>query len=90
MLLHYNAIARAMLGRTCTNTLTDEVSYEKRSYLLSRIGTGIMRIATQPTSVDAQRGFRARNNGVEKSGKTAPNMLRMTVHAPSADAAAYA
>ena len=54
------------------------------------MGTGIIRSATQPTSVDAQRGFRTRNMGVENSGKTAPDKLRMTVAAPIAEAAAYA
>ncbi|TBU52554.1 hypothetical protein BD310DRAFT_910021 [Dichomitus squalens] len=79
----YSATARATLDPD------PEVSYLQQPYLISKIGTGIIRTATQPTSVDAQRGFRARNNAVENSGNMAPNMLRMTVHAPSAEAAAY-
>ena len=50
-------------------------------------GRGIMRSATQPSSVPAHRGFSDSNICVAKSGKAAPARLRTTVDAARAEAA---
>lgn len=55
--------------------------------MYNKKGIGIMTSATQPISVDAQRASSASYNCVAKSGNTAPNMLRTTVVAASAEAA---